>query len=716
MPSINDIFAKLIEINWEDILMEKKYTICRLCSACCPVVVYLKNNKITLVERKSNSRIKEEYFCPKIKAAAQIIYSPHRIKNPMIKEKRNGKSFWREASWETALNIITNKLNLLKGKYGSESICWLRGQASDWGAVWHYTNRLMNVFGSPNTIGNGSVCHAARDANHTFTYGAMTNPDYRNSHCIIIWGRNDRDSKPSLYEEIIYAKEKGAKVIVIDPVKTKLASLADIWLQVKPGYDGMLAMSMIHIIISEKLYDLDFVRNWTIGFDKLKDIASYYNPEKIANTMWLCPEKIRESAHLYAKTKPACIGDGNGIDMHLNVSQTSRAISILRALTGNLDKKGGDLIPQPIPFKDIQLKDYSPKNIKPITFKYPLFNHYDKNLGIHTMGVVTDAILNEKPYPLKGLIIQGANPAVTMANSNRFLEALSKLELIVVIDLFMTQTAKLADIVLPTTTSFEQTRLNLGSMYSNRIVLQNKTIKWFENCWPDWKIIFELAKKLGYEKEFPWNNVEEAIDEQLKPSAITTEMLRQNPKGILFQKTRYKKYINHGFNTPTGKVELYSAKLKKYGHSPVPDFQEACKNQPSFYKKNIRFPLIGISGKRSNNYVHSQFRNIPFLIKREPRPFVDIHPKDARKRNISNGDRVIIESPNGKIKMKARISNIVHSGSVRIAWGWGEYNKDYNLNILTDDKQKDSITSTTSNRTFMCNIVNTNQKTQISNS
>ena len=685
--------------------MEKKHTICHLCSACCPVVIYLKDNKIIRVERKSRNRIMEDYFCPKIKAIPQIIYSPDRLKNPMIKKKKDGQFFWQEVSWETALNKITKKLNLLKKKDGPESVCWLRGQASDWGAVWHYTNRLMNVFGSPNIIGNGSVCHAARNANHTFTYGAMTNPDYINSNCIIIWGRNDRDSKPSLYEEIVYAKEKGTKIIVIDPIKTKLALMADIWLQIKPGYDGMLAMSMIHVIISENLHDHDFIKDWTIGFDKLKDIASDYIPEKIASTMWLNPEEIRKSASLYAQTKPACIGEGNGIDMHLNVSQTSRAISILRALTGNIDKKGGDLIPQPIPFKDIQLKERSLKNIKPITSEYSLFDQFDKNLGIHTMGVITDTILNEKPYPLKGLIIQGANPAVTMANSTRFVKALSKLELIVVIDLFMTQTAKLADIVLPTTTSFEQTRLNLGSMYGNKVDLQDKTIKWLNNCWPDWKIIFELAKKLGYEKEFPWNSVEEAIDEQLSPAAITTEMLRQSPDGILFQKTRYEKYVKQGFNTPTGKVELYSAKLKKYGYSPLPDFQEAWKNQPSFYQEKIHFPLIGISGKRSNNYVHSQFRNIPFLLKREPEPFVDIHPKDAKKRNISDGDKVKIESPNGKIIMKARISNIIHSGSVRIAWGWGEFNLDYNLNKLTDDEQKDSITSTTSNRTFMCNVV-----------
>lgn len=685
--------------------MDQKHTICHLCSACCPVVVNLKNNKIISAERKATSSITENYFCPKLKATSQIVYSADRLKIPLIKKKKNGKTFWQEVSWTKALDSIARKLNLLKKEYGPESVCWIRGQAPDWGAPWHYAIRLMNVFGSPNIIGNGSICYAARDANHTFTYGAMTSPDYKNSRCIIIWGRNDRDSKPLLYENILDAKKRGAKLIVIDPIQTKLALLADIWLQIKPGYDGLLAMSMINVIISENLHDIDFVRNWTVGFNELKEAVRKYIPEKIAGKIWLSAEKIKKSARLYAKTKPACIGDGNGIDMHLNVSQTSRAISILRALTGNIDKKGGDLIPQPIPFKDIQLGKYNQKLAKPITSEYPLFNKFNKSKGIHALGVITDVILNEKPYPIKGLIIQGANPVITMANSKRFLEALNKLEFIVLMDLFMTRTAKFADIILPVTTSFEQTRLNFVSMYNHRIVLQDKVIDWIKNCWPDWKIIFELAKKLGYKKEFPWNTVEKAIDYQLSPTGITVEMLRKNPEGIFFQKTQYKKYIRDGFNTRTGKVEIYSEVFKEYGYPPIPNFQEEKKNQPSFYEERANFPFIGISGRRSNNYVHTQFRNIPFLLECESEPFVDIHPEDAKNRDISDGDKVRIESPHGQIKMKARVSNIVHPGSIRIAWGWGEFNLDYNLNKLTDDEKKDPITSTTSNRSFMCNVV-----------
>jgi len=251
--------------------MEKKYTTCRLCSVCCPTVVFLENNKIVSAERKTSTPpMEENYFCPKLRAISEIVYSADRLKTPLIRKKINGKTIWDEVPWEQALDIIANKLNLFKQRYGAESVCWLRGQASDWGATWHYAMRFMNIFGSPNIIGNGSVCHAAREISHIFTYGAITSPDYKNSKCIVIWGRNDRDTDLSLYNRILYAKEQGAKLIVIDPIRTKLASLADIWLQIRPSCDGLLAMSMIHIIISEDLYDSNFIKEWVVVFFQKK--------------------------------------------------------------------------------------------------------------------------------------------------------------------------------------------------------------------------------------------------------------------------------------------------------------------------------------------------------------------------------------------------------------------------------------------------------------
>ena len=243
-----------------------------------------------------------------------------------------------------------------KQTHGPESVAWLRGMAADWGAQWDYANRLMNLFGSPNTIGNGSVCHVARDMAHVYTYGAMTLPLPKTSRCIVIWGKNDRNTAPGAAEAILHAKQQGAKLIVIDPVMTSFAKMADIWLQIKPGHDGQLAMAMINEIIANGLYDAEFVRDYCIGFDELKSAAAPTRPTWWPPRLWLDPEVIRQAARLYATTKPACIIDGNGIDMQLQVFQITRAVCMLRALTGNLDKDGGDFIPQPVPAQEYPMQ------------------------------------------------------------------------------------------------------------------------------------------------------------------------------------------------------------------------------------------------------------------------------------------------------------------------------------------------------------------------
>ena len=680
----------------------KTHTICRICSACCPIITTTKNGRLISAVRKSMLPQEKRYLCLKLKAAPDIVYSPNRLQQPLVREKRTNE--FKETSWDYALDIIANKLKSLKSKYGAETVGWLRGMAADWGAPWDYVNRLMNVFGSPNTIGNGSVCYVTREFANTLTYGAMTFPDQRNSKCIVVWGKNDKNTAPNAYENLVYARQHGAKLIVIDPIRTKIASKADIWLQIKPGADGLLAMMMMNIIVSEKLYDKDFIENYTIGFNRLKKNLENYIPEKIAKSIWLDPDKVRKAARLYAQTKPACIIDGNGLDMQLNVFQNVRAIAILKALTGNVDIVGGDIIHQPPKLRNIQMKDHLPKDVKPITFNYPLFDEFHPTWSRHVQSCVVDAILDETPYPLRALIVQSGNPAVTMADSNRAIKALEKLDFLVVIDPFMNKTAKMADIILPATTSFEKTQLNRASIRTNLVTLQNQVIECIGNSWPDWKITFELAKKLGMDKEFPWDNAEDAINYQLEPSGITVEKLRENPKGILIKKTEYKKYKINGFATLTGKVEIYSKTLEQHKYSPVPSFGEYGENFISFYNKKDEFPLVGINGARSGNFTHTQFRNIPCLLKGEPECFVDIHPYDAKIKGIKTGDKVMVTTPKGFIIMKAAISDVVYQGSIRIAWGWGGVDFDYSLNNLTDDKKRDKVTGTPSSRNFMCNI------------
>jgi anaerobic selenocysteine-containing dehydrogenase len=682
----------------------KMNTICRLCSACCPVEVDIDKDGLRLAERKSFLPPGESLICPKLKAAADIVYSPARLKKPLVKDKKGSGPGFRETSWDEALDIIVKKFKYFKKEYGPQVICWLRGMAADWGSPWDYANRLMNAFGSPNTIGNGSVCHVARDMAHVYTYGAMTLPQPKSARCIVVWGKNDMNTCPPAFEAILYAKRQGAKLIVIDPLRTPLAEMADIWLQIKPGHDGPLAMSMIQEIITGRLYDEKFVEKFVIGFEELKNACKGFSADKIADRIWLNADRIKAAARLYAETSPACIIEGNGLDMQLQVFQATRAVCMLRALTGNLDKEGGDFIPQPVPTRNIQLKNRLSEHIRPITRDYPLFNEFHERWGLQVQSCLIDAILEEKPYPVKMLIVQAGNPAVTMTDSNRVIKSLTKLEFMVVIDLFLTRTARFADVVLPAGSCFEKTQLNRAHMRNSPVILQNRVIDSLGHSWPDWKIIFELGRRLGLQREFPWQTVEEAIDYQLEPAGMTVEMLRKNPSGLRFDELQYKKYQTRGFDTPSGKVEFFSERLRQDGLPPLPHMDGGFENPISFAEEIKGDAMIGISGERTNRFTHSQFHNIPALIEMEPEGFVDVHPDDAHQRGIFNGDMLKVETPRGHVRMKARISDVVHRGSIQIAWGWGEANPDFNLNNLTDDGRRNPITGTPSNRSFMCKI------------
>lgn len=679
----------------------KTHTICRLCSACCPVEVETEKGKWIKATRKYRFPDEPHLGCPKLDAAADIIFSPDRLSRPLIK-KPDGS--FREASWDEALSAVAERILSSKRQYGASSVCWLRGMAADWGAPWDYANRLMNAFGSPNCIGNGSVCFVGRDLAHTTVYGTMTLPDTANSSCIFIWGKNDLDSAPGAAENILHARRKGAKLIVVDPVKTPFAEMADIWLRIKPAHDGLLAMAMISEIIAQGWYDAAFVDRWTAGFEALGKTAERYSIARVAPDLGLAPEQVSEAARLYATIRPACIVDGNGLDMQLQSFEATRAVAMLRALTGNLDVRGGDILPQKVPCRNIQLQDRLPADAVPITADYPLFNRFHATWGRQVQSCVIDAILDEKPYPIKTLMIQSGNPLVTFMDAGRVQKAFEKLEYLVVIDMFMTQTAKMADVILPAGSCFEHTQLNRAFIRSSPVRIQQQVIPAVGESRSNWQIVFDLARRIGLGQEFPWQSAEEAIDYQLEPSGITCAMLREEPDGIMAEPVRYRKFEESGFATPTGKIEFFSESLKAYGYDPVPYINGPPACPISFLDRKDHYPLVGISGARNNRLVNSQFTGIAALGQNESGCAIDIHPKDAEKYGIAAGDRVRVETPRGAVQMKAKISDVVGPGIIRIAWGWGERSADYNFNRLTDDERRNPVTGAPSGRSFMCRI------------
>ena len=676
-------------------------TICRLCSSCCPVEVEIDNNRLLSARRKSSAPAGSQLACPKLQAAADIVYSPERLLKPLVRDKHGN---FRQASWDEALDRVAERFHFHKKESGAGSICWLRGMAADWGAPWDYANRLMNAFGSPNTIGNGSICYVGRVFTHSVTYGAVTFPQMQNARCIMVWGKNDYDTNPVAAEAILQARQSGAKLIVIDPIRTSLADLADIWLQIKPAHDGLLAMAMIHEIIAHDLYDADFVSQWTVGFEELRRSAAQFPAETIAKEIWLDPQAVKDAARLYATTRPACIVDGNGLDMQVDSFDATRAVCILRALTGNLDIKGGDFLPQPVPARNIQLRDRLSPGLKPITGAYPLFNNFSEVWGNQVQSCVVDAILEERPYPIRMLVSQSGNPLVSLMDSGRVQRALDKLDFLVVIDMFMNQTAKMADVVLPASSCFEKTQLNRAALRDSMVTLQNEVIEPLGESWPDWKIIFALARRLGLEEDFPWQSAEEAIDFQLAPAGITVRMLRESGGGVRAAEMEYTKYQKSGFKTPSGKVEFFSDQLKANGFAPVP-FADGFRSEPiSFSDQHERYPLLGMSGARNKRFTHSQFHQIPSLTLNHRGCAVDIHPDDAATYGISEGDRVRVETPRGWLVMIAHLSDVVHLGSIRIAWGWGDLEPECGLNRLTDDRRRNPVIGTPSGRSFMCCI------------
>ena len=677
-------------------------TVCRLCSSCCPIVAEIIDGKLVSARRKPIVSEDQQITCPKLQAAPEIVYSSQRLTAPLIRNTKDAPL--REAGWDEALEKVAGLMRRHKQENGAQSVAWLRGMAADWGAQWDYPNRLMHHFGSPNTIGNGSVCFVGRDMAHSYVYGSMAFPEPKDSQCILVWGKNDANTTLGAAEAILAGHNNGALLIVIDPVKTRLAARADIWLQIKPGHDGLLAMAMINEIISNNLYDKEFVAEYTIGFEELKQAAARFPAEKIARRLWLTPEQIKKVAHLYATTKPACIVDGNGLDMHRFVFDTTRAVACLRPLTGNLDKPGGDVLPQPVSVRNIQDRHLLEPDVKPITRDYHLFNTFSPTWGNQVQGCVVDAILAHRPYPLQMVVVQSGNPVISMADSQRAQKAFSQVSSLVVIDLFLTETAKLADVVLPASSCFERTQINRSSIRNNPIILQNAVIDPVGDSWPDWKIVAGIAEKLELNQAFPWESAEQAIDYQLETAGATVADVLNNANCLRVEELQYQKFRKQPFQTPSNKVEFYSARLAEAGHNPVPFADGILENPVSYHDRSADYPFIGMSGTRDIRFTNSQYRNIPSLLDGSSGPVADLHPDDARRLEISNGDTVKISTPKGGIIMRARILEVCRPGTLRLAWGWGEHEQQANLNDLTEDEVRGPVTGTSTSRSFMCDI------------
>ena len=672
---------------------------CILCVSGCGIDAYVEDGKLVKVEGMAEHPLNKGKLCPRGYNLVEYANAEERLKYPMKKE--NGE--WKRISWDEALDTIASKLMKIKEEYGAHAVSIFNGSmAVENIELASFTQRFKGAFGTPNLISVESICFRIRVIAHLLTLGRFTSEDPEKSSCIVLWGNNPDQSRFMWADMIRERVEKdGLRLVAIDPKRTEIAKVG-LHLQVRPGTDTALGLAMLNVIISEGLYDKQFVEEYTIGFDELKEHVKEYTPEKVSEITWVPASDIRHAARMMATNKPMCIIPGTCSLAHSGSAlQAERLICILQAVTGNLDVPGGWAMTPLLRLTDLRI----PVEEEPVgAAEYPIFyKTWGKAVPYGQSMLWPDQVLSEKPYPIKALIVTGGNPALTMPESNKTVEAIKKLDFVAIIDPFMTETAELADIVLPACTFLE--KMGLGMVYGINagipyLLLRKPLVDPPGEAWADWKFWTELARRMGLGEYFPWNTDREVVSMLLEPSGVTIEKLEENPCGIFYDEKNYDARENFGFRTPSKKVELYSQALKDEGFDPMPTYHEPVQSPISTPGLAKEYPLILVTGARMKEFTHSQLRMMTNMRRTAPEPIAEIHPTAARDNGIMDGEMVYVETRKGSIKMKARVTQDIAPKVVTIPHGWAVAN----ANVLTDLQARDPVSGYPMLKGLLCRI------------
>ncbi len=685
---------------------------CRMCHGGCGVSVYTKDGKVAKIAGDPHCPINHGTLCSKGIASAQLAYHPDRLTHPVRRKGPKGKGAWERISWDEALDTIAERILKYKEEFGAESIVMGYGTGRENEGVIY---RFANLLGSPNVLTAGHFCYGPRIATGIITCGSNPIVDYENNpQCVMVWGNNPVISNPDEYkgESFSLCLNKGAKLISVDPRLTRVAARADVWLQLRPGTDTALALGMLNVIISEGLYDKEFVENYTHGWKPFVERVSEYPLDRIEKLTWVPGEKIQEAARLFATTKPAAIQWGVAIEQQVTCADNNRALMALMGITGNVDVPGGQVLFRAPKIRNVSQfgahdmlpKEQAEKRLGGDRFRLA------GNFAIINPKCVWDAILEEKPYPVKMLFFISSNPVMTRGNAREAYRALEKVEFMVVSDFFLTPTAELADIVLPVATWLEMDYIGDFWKRHGYILPRRKVIQVGE-CRSDHEMLNDLAHRVG-QGDYWWDSFQGGLDYILEPMGITWQEFKKID--YIREQVAYRKYKDKGFSTPTKKFELYSTLLEKWGYDPLPQFREPPESPYSTPELYEDYPYILITGVRLPGFFHSEYRQIPWLRELHRDPVVEINPETAQKEGIREGDWVIIESPRGKVRQRARLFAGIDPRVIGAQHAWwfperkdpGHGWNDSNINILTDNSFEncDPAMGATHVRTLLCRI------------
>jgi len=650
-----------------------------MCDDRCAMHVTLLNGRVSDITGIKGHPWNNGKLCVKGKSARDLVYAPDRILKPL---KRTGKT-WEEIPLETALDEIADRMAVIAKHFGPRSLAVWKGEGVGFQQQESLVRRFAHAIGTPNYLSSDSACFSSRYIGFSLLYGSLLVPDYENSSCITLWGSNPLNTHPFAFEKIAQAKRSGATIIVIDPRKSESAKLADLHAAIKPASDGALAWGIIRCLIEMDWIDRKFIDGYTIGFEEVRSYALDFSSERVTEETGLAWEKVEEIAGYLARGKPGVIFYvGNGLELHDNGTENIRAIALIPALLGCIDTRGGNRLAEKTPLRDLTLYHKKPlEHLEPIgADRFPIL--YDKRKECHTMTAI-GAMLSGKPYPIKGMVLTAGNPLLSNPNSDKVRQAFQSLDLLVVRDLFMTQTARAAHYFLPAASFMERSELHIHENYN----IINATEKALEipGCQDEYTFWRSLARRLKADRYFSWNSETDLDRWLLEDSGIALEEIIENPPGLIYQPVRYEKWKTAPFETESGKIELASNYMQRMGYRRLPEYQ-----RPSYLSlRSQAFPLVMISGSKRKVYNHSRYHNIEALRSKDPFPFVGIHKDDAGQLGIVSGDCVSVISRFSSITLQAEVleDEGILPGFVLIPDGW----EGCNVNLLTSDTRFDPV-------------------------
>ncbi|MCR4419299.1 MAG: molybdopterin-dependent oxidoreductase [Clostridia bacterium] len=673
---------------------------CMLCVWDCGIKARVEDGRLVEVQGLPEHPISKGYICPRGANLPEYVYSPNRLLYPM----RRTDGGWRRVSWDEALDFTAEQLAKVKEKYGARSLAIFCGSVGVENIeVAAFAQRFKGAFGTPNLLSVENICYRTRILARQMTFGRYPMDSPRGAKCIVLWGHNPDGSKGMLADMIReQVDKKETTLIVINPRRIRLSEKA-LQLAPRPGTDAAIGLAMLNVIINEGLYDREFVENYTVGFEELKQHVQQYTPEWAEQVTWVPASDIKACARIYAQASPACIVQGiNTLDQHVNGLQNSRLLSILQIVTGNIDKPGSWVTIPYIRLADLRI----PIEEKPIgADQYPLF--YELWGRVSPYGIATlfpQAALEGKPYPIRASIVAAANPVVSFPDAQAFTEAFKSQDFMAVIDPFMTETAELADVVLPACTFLEKG--GVGYVYGvvhgeTYAMLHRQVIEPVGESRPDWWIWTEIAKRLGLEEYFPWKTEEEVIDHLLEPSGVLQQLKEAEIGAYYADKTKeYYAYKTKKVYTPSGKFEIYSKTLEEHGYDPLPKYVEPAQSPVSTPELAKQFPLILISGARTQEFTHTQMRHIPGLRSARPEPFAEMHPATAGRYGLADGDWAKLSTRNGSLRVRVKTTPDMLPGIVSLPHGWAQAN----VNLLTDMQDRDPITGYPDFKALLCRV------------